>query len=464
MKKVGRAGGFGRGIEFPAHSGSEGEPRRDLPGVLRPQRQFGDVGGGIDRGRTAEPEIAPVGKRGDVVGNCAEDAHRVAPDGFHTAVVGAQVEGVGSGLPAGRFHHLELALPARAFAARHYLSHASDGKPHERVAGCGAGEQVGREGLEIAARKHRSTGFLPTGFRFGLRLVGAEIENPLRGGPEVQAEGQAPEAKVETVDFRAAEFVERGGIVVAAEHGGARRQSVIDAQRAGIELRRAGVAAVPEGEAVAQRDSVGLGIEIERWLDPVRRRGAGGIGRHGLAEHVGATQREVLVGSEEEGMVAADGAAERRGHIVQPQRAALLAREVGEPIVGGERFMPQAIDHRAVELVGSGAAGERDACAGEPPRLVDRRRGLQAELVDCFQGKQGIQTAEGAHRRQHAAGGLRGQSAGGDPGVGAGAIHGEVVGVGTLAVGAELSRPRRAWPASRWCRAQAPAVPECRGR
>src|ERR1035437_8423623 len=117
---------------------------------------------------------------------------------------------------------------------------------------------------------------------------------------------------------------------------------MIDARQAAIEFRRPDVAAIPGGEAVAQRGAVGLREEIQTRLDPDRRRGPCGIGGHGLAGNVRPAQRHVLVGEKKERMVAADRAAEGRGDIVQTQRTAALASDVGEPIVGRQQFVEEA--------------------------------------------------------------------------------------------------------------------------
>src|ERR1035437_10560773 len=61
------------------------------------------------------------GEGRDVVGDGAEDAGGIAPDGRHAPVIGAEANRVGTGLPGGGFDGLKLALSARALAAGHHL-------------------------------------------------------------------------------------------------------------------------------------------------------------------------------------------------------------------------------------------------------------------------------------------------------------------------------------------------------
>ncbi len=112
IQKVCAGSGNRRGVEFPAQPGSNQDTRRDLPGVLRPEREFHDLGGSADGRRTAEPEISLIGEGSDVVGDGAEDAGGIAPYGHHAAVIHAEANGVGTDFPGGGCHGLKLALAA----------------------------------------------------------------------------------------------------------------------------------------------------------------------------------------------------------------------------------------------------------------------------------------------------------------------------------------------------------------
>ena len=76
---------------------------------------------------------------------------------------------------------------------------------------------------------------------------------------------------------------------------------------------------------------------------------------------------------------------------------------------------------------------------GQPAELGDGGRGSDAQLLHGLERDQRIHAAESAERRQRAAGRLRRQSAGRDAGVRADAIDGEVVRIGALSGGRELS-------------------------
>ena len=108
-------------------------------------------------------------------------------------------------------------------------------------------------------------------------------------------------------------------------------------------------------------------------------------------------------------------------------------------------FVPEAVNRGTVEFVGAGAAGERHVGARQAADFAHGVRSLHAKFVHGFDRQKGVQAAEGAHCGKHAAGGLGGQSAGGHAGIGAGAVHGEVVGVGPLPVGGELAGFARGW-------------------
>ena len=113
----------------------------------------------------------------------------------------------------------------------------------------------------------------------------------------------------------------------------------------------------------------------------------------------------MLVGEKEESVVAADGAAERRRDIVQAQWTAAFAGDVGEPVVGRQRF--RAGNGRIAEPWNS-LEPERLVSAtlapGRRPISLIGVRSLDAQFVHGFDRQKRVQAAEArstreAHRR-----------------------------------------------------------------
>ena len=114
----------------------------------------------------------------DVVGDGAEDAGGVAADRHHAAVIRAEANGMCEpAFQAVGFDSLKLALAARSLRPGHHLADTADRKAHQRIAGAGGGEQIGRHRLQVAAGGDSVlAGARPTGVRFGLRFVAAQVE------------------------------------------------------------------------------------------------------------------------------------------------------------------------------------------------------------------------------------------------------------------------------------------------
>src|SRR5262249_40805256 len=113
--------------------------------------------------------------------------------------------------------------------------------------------------------------------------------------------------------------------------------------------------------------------------------------------------------------------------------------EVHKPIPGVEDVVPEVFEHGAMKGVASGASHDCDLRAGSAPELRRKRRGLDAELLQGVDRDQAIGATSGAERGQSSARRLHHGEKAGDAKVGADSIHGEVVGVGSLSVDAELS-------------------------
>ena len=69
-------------------------------------------------------------------------------------------------------------------------------------------------------------------------------------------------------------------------------------------------------------------------------------------------QAEAFVGNEKESMVAPERTAQAAGKIVEAQGRARVARAVGKPIVGVQRFVAEAVKQRSMKFVRAGAAGD----------------------------------------------------------------------------------------------------------
>ncbi len=160
---------------------------------------------------------------------------------------------------------------------------------------------------------------------------------------------------------------------------------MVQARHPRIQLRRADVAPAPSRQSIPEFGPVGRRKQIQRRLKPVRCGLPRGHRRHRLLPHVGPAQEHVLVRQKEKGMVAANRSAQRRGHILQSQGSASGAGGVGEPVVGGQQFMPEPVHNRSVNVIRARTAGQRNRGPGQPAHLRTLIGGLHAKFVHRLQ-------------------------------------------------------------------------------
>ena len=336
-------------------------------------------------------------------------------------------------------HRLELALRAPPFPARGGLPHTCDGQPHQVIADAGDAQQISGDRFQLTRVIGRAACLEPCGIRARRGGVHAQVHHYGRRGAQVQSGGETPPTQVQAVHLRAAELAGGGRHVVAREDGGAGTPGVVYPEAGRVQPGRPVVAPVPFGHIGSQDGAVRRRKEVQQRKHPRR----GGLfdlgGRHRGAPGEGLPEAHAFVGEEEEGTVAAEGSAQCRAHVAHAERRAAVSGTVGKPIVGIQQFVAEGIGQRAVEVVAAGTAVECHRGAGQAAGF--RRGGgrLQVEFFQRFERNQAVQTAEGTHRGQRAAGGLDGKAPAADTRIGADAVHREGVAVGPLAVDGELA-------------------------
>ena len=138
-------------------------------------------------------------------------------------------------------------------------------------------------------------------------------------------------------------------------------------------------------------------------------------------------------------MVANDGASEAGREVVHSERRSAAADCVREPVVRREDFMAKIVSERSVKFVGAGPAPNGHLRTGHPaqPGICGGRQ--YPYFLHRLHRDQAVHTSNRAQAGKRASGGLRGRAAAADACVRAGAIHSEVMRVGTLSVGGELA-------------------------